>query len=108
MEMRKITSTDLKNKMDSHQPFILIDCREENEWNEGHIKGAILLPLSRFADQYKEILKDKEQIIITQCRSGQRSKRAAQFLVAEGYQNVYNLEGGILGWEANQYPITND
>jgi len=76
---------------------VLVDVREQNEYDEERIAGSILIPLSEFQERYEELPKDKE--LVMQCRSGARSGRATEFLNAEGY-NAVNMAGGILAWAA--------
>ncbi len=80
---------------------LLLDVREQNEYNEERIPGAQLLPLSELAARFDELPKDQE--IIAQCRSGKRSAQATDFLRAQGY-DVTNMEGGILRWKAEDLP----
>ena len=82
-----------------------IDCRELQEWNEGHIEGASLLPLSEFQQKYESVLKEKDAKIVMQCRSGKRSMDACMFLLSKGYSDLNNLEGGILAWTQAGFPI---
>lgn len=99
---------ELKEKMDKGEKIILIDCREQDEWDAGHIPGAKFVPLSRFQELYKsELPSDKDAQIIMQCRSGKRSLNACMFLQGEGYEDLINLEGGILAWQENGFPIEN-
>lgn len=99
-----MTVNELKEKMDTNQDIVLVDCRELEEWNSGHIHGATLIPLSSFEEDSK-ILKNKNAKIVIHCRSGKRSLRACQLLNDEGFENLYNLEGGILAWEKEGLPI---
>lgn len=80
--------------------FLFIDVREQEEWDEGHIEGATLLPLSELLNREKPNL-PKDQNILLYCRSGKRSFDAAQILTAQGYDNLMNLEGGYLAWAEN-------
>lgn len=80
---------------------LLLDVREQNEYDEERIPSAQLLPLSELAARFDELPKDKE--IIAQCRSGKRSAQATDFLRAQGY-DVTNMEGGILRWKAEDLP----
>lgn len=77
------------------QGAILIDVRSPQEYKEGHLDGAILLPEYEIKTKAKEILKDKEKTIIAYCTSGARSKQAQKRLEKMGYNNVYNLENGL-------------
>lgn len=92
-----MTVSELKTKMDNNEDFILIDVREQPEWDEAHIEGALFLPLSNFEEEMKK-LTDTSKTIVCQCRSGKRSLTAASFLQNEGFENLFNLEGGILAW----------
>lgn len=82
---------------------LLIDVREPHEHDEVHIPGSLLLPLSELAERYQELPKDKP--LILQCRSGARSGKATEFLLANGYRDVHNLAGGILAWIEAEYPV---
>ena len=95
----EITARELKNLM-KKQPtgFYIFDVREKPEWDEGHIKGAVLKPMSILQQTYHEIPKDKP--VYLHCGGGGRSSRAVQFLQSRGYSNVYNLKGGFRAWTA--------
>ncbi len=98
MPIKRMEATELKELLDSNANLTLVDCREQAEWNDGHIEKAIFLPLSDFAEQSKK-LNNKNAKIVLQCRSGKRSMSAAHYLESQGYTDLYNLEGGILQWE---------
>ena len=82
---------------------LLIDVREEGEWNEVRIPGAMLIPLSQFVARQDEI--PVGRALIMQCRSGGRSGQAALALRTAGRTNVANLAGGITDWEAAGLPV---
>lgn len=82
---------------------LLIDVREESEWNEVRIPGAMLIPLSQFVARQEEI--PAGRALIMQCRSGGRSGQAALALRTAGRSNVANLAGGITDWEAAGPPV---
>ncbi len=84
---------------------LLIDVREESEWNEVRIPGAMLIPLSQFVARQEEI--PAGRALIMQCRSGGRSGQAALALRTAGRSNVANLAGGITDWEAAGLPVEN-
>ena len=94
----KITGKEAKEIMESEAKYILLDARTEEEFAEGHIEGALLMPEYEVADRAKAELPDKDALILVYCRSGRRSKIAAEALVALGYTNVKDF-GGILDWE---------
>jgi phage shock protein E len=81
----------------------LIDVREPYEYEAGHIPGITLIPMGDIASRLNEIPTDKE-VIIT-CRSGNRSGQVADYLRAQGFTNVHNMEGGILAWEAAGFEV---
>lgn len=74
---------------------IILDVRSVQEYNEGHINGAILIPLFELDQKAEQILKNKKQTIIVYCKSGIRSIKAIEILIKKGYTNLYNLDGGI-------------
>lgn len=84
--------------MFSKQQAIIVDVREDSEWNEGHIAGAIHIPLAQVESRLSELAQYKNSTVITQCRSGKRSAKAASKLQEAGFSNVLNLTGGILAW----------
>lgn len=94
--MNTITVSELKSLMDNNEDFQLIDVREEYEYENANI-NALHIPLGEIPTRQEEILKDKK--VIVHCRSGVRSANAIAFLEQNfGYNNLYNLEGGILAW----------
>lgn len=94
----QITQEEAKSIMDSTEDVIILDVREQNEYDEGHIANAILLPYTEIEDKAEEVLPDKEALILVYCRSGRRSKIAAESLAELGYTNVKEF-GGIIDWK---------
>ena len=94
----QISGAEAKALMDSESGYIIIDARTQPEYDEGHIAGAILIPEYEIAARAEAELPDKEQLILVYCRSGRRSKIAAEELVKLGYTNVFEF-GGIIDWE---------
>ncbi|MBT9096121.1 rhodanese-like domain-containing protein [Methylovulum psychrotolerans] len=84
----------------SNQKAIIIDVREESEWQEQHIPGALHIPLGQLASRLGELDAYKHKPIIMQCRSGKRSAAAQASLKAAGFTEVYNMEGGLMAWQA--------
>lgn len=82
-------------------PFVL-DVREANEYNMGHIAGAMLIPLGQLSSQLNKLPKDRE--IICVCASGSRSSSATRQLIGAGY-NAVNLRGGMGSWQRAGFPI---
>ena len=94
----QISGAEAKALMDSESGYIIIDARTQEEYDEGHIPGAILIPEYEIADRAEKELPDKDQLILVYCRSGRRSKIAAEELVKLGYTNVKEF-GGIIDWK---------
>ena len=94
----QISGAEAKALMDSENGYIIIDARTQSEYDEGHIPGAIMIPEYEIADRAEKELPDKDQLILVYCRSGRRSKIAAEELVKLGYTNVKEF-GGIIDWE---------
>ncbi len=92
----EITAVDLKKRLDRGERLTIVDVREPNEYQINRIEGSILMPLGDVPKRYHELDPDEE--LIMQCKSGQRSGRAADFLRSVGFKRVLNLKGGILDW----------
>ena len=93
----QITAEQAKTIMDPEKDYVIIDARTEEEFAEGHIENAILIPEYEIKDRAEKELPDKEQLILVYCRSGRRSKIASEELVKLGYTNVKEF-GGIIDW----------
>ena len=92
-----ITAEEAKQIMDTEEGYIILDVREQDEYDAGHIPGAILIPYTQIEAKANEMLPDKDQLILVYCRSGRRSKIAAEALVKLGYTNIKEF-GGIIDW----------
>ena len=93
----QITPQQAKEIMDTEQEYIIIDARTEEEFAEGHIENAILIPEYEISERAEKELPNKDQLILIYCRSGRRSKIASEELVKLGYTNVKEF-GGIIDW----------
>ena len=92
-----ITAEEVKQIMDSEEGYIILDVRTQEEYDQGHIPGAIQISHEEIAEKAEEVLTDKDQLILVYCRSGRRSKLAAEALVELGYTNIKEF-GGIIDW----------
>ena len=92
-----ITAEEAKQIMDKEEGFIILDVRTQEEYDQGHIPGAIVISHEEIAEKADEVLTDKDQLILVYCRSGRRSKIAAEALVELGYTNIKEF-GGIIDW----------
>ena len=93
----QITAEEAKKIVDSGEEYIILDTREQDEYDEGHIPGAILIPYTEIENKAIELMPDKDKLILVYCRSGRRSKIAAESLAKLGYTNVKEF-GGIIDW----------
>ena len=94
---KQITQEEAKEMMTKNDGHIIVDVRRQDEYEEGHIPDAVLIPNESITDKQPEELPDLDQIILIYCRSGRRSKEASQKLTDIGYTNVYEF-GGINTW----------
>lgn len=94
---KQITQDEARTMMASDDGHVIVDVRREDEFEAGHIPGAICIPNESITDTMPEQLPDKNQVILIYCRSGRRSKEAAQKLFDMGYLKVYEF-GGIIDW----------
>lgn len=92
-----ITAEQAKEIMDTQEGYIILDTRTQKEYDESHIPGAILIPYDEVTERAEGVLTDKDQLILVYCRSGRRSKIAAEALVKLGYTNIKEF-GGIINW----------
>ena len=92
-----ITAEEAKQIMDTEEGYIILDVRTQEEYDQGHIPGAIVISYEEIEEKAEEVLMDKDQLILVYCRSGRRSKIAAEALVELGYTNIKEF-GGIIDW----------
>ena len=85
--------------MNESKTAVIVDVREDSEWREHHIAGAIHIPLSELNTRLSELKTYQNSPVITQCRSGKRSAQASDILKSAGFSKVYNLEGGLIAWD---------
>ena len=103
-EPNQMTAVELKALIDAQAKFCLLDVREAWEVALASIPGSLHIPLNELPSRWQEL--DAAAGVIVMCKSGGRSQRAAQFLVAQGLGRVSNLQGGILGWARDIDPGT--
>jgi len=102
MNVKEIDAKELAAWIeDNAKDFRIIDVREPMEIAQGSIPGAEPMPMSTLGNRIAEIGKDKEVVFI--CRSGARSGQVCTYLAQNGYENVYNLRGGVIGWAQNGF-----
>ncbi|MDR3450496.1 MAG: rhodanese-like domain-containing protein [Alphaproteobacteria bacterium] len=103
--MMKVTNAaELKQWLDAGEA-VVVDVREDSEWAEGHIAGAVHIPLATVKFDALPVFAGKK--LVMQCRSGGRSGKACQILQQQKPDlDVYNLAGGIMGWQQAGLPVT--
>jgi len=99
-ETPEVDVQEAKTRVDAGA--LLVDVREQDEYDAVRIPGATLVPLSEFQQRYSELPQDRNLVI--HCRSGKRSAQATDFLIERGY-NAVNVAGGILDWEQQDLPV---
>ena len=100
MTYEQISLEEAKRLMADEEGYIILDARTLEEYAGGHIPGAICIPNETIGTEEPEELQDKGQLILVYCRSGNRSKQAAQKLAKLGYSNVKEF-GGIIDWDGD-------
>lgn len=98
----KITPADYQAKFSAGADHLLLDVRTPEEFNSGHIPGAVNISVDQLAQRLSEVPQDKP--VVLYCRSGNRSNQAAQILDRAGYTQIYDL-GGIVTWQQQGYPV---
>lgn len=94
---RQVTTEEAVNIMQTEENYVILDVRTAQEFASGHIPGAVLLPNETIGTEDILLLPDKDQLILVYCRSGNRSKQAAEKLAQLGYTNIVEF-GGINSW----------
>jgi len=94
--IKEITVTELKNKFDNNEDFMLLDVRNIQEVLYSKIEKSIHIPMNEIQERINELDSNKE--IIIQCKSGKRSARVCEYLMTQNFNNVKNLSGGIIAW----------
>lgn len=104
-EVHNISVQELKKRQDNNPHLCIIDVRENDEWEQMRIPGAMHIPKDEIAMAIDKHFPDKNQPLYLHCRAGARSLYAARCLIDMGYQEVYSINGGISEWEENGYPV---
>jgi rhodanese-related sulfurtransferase len=99
---------ETKKRIDAGEKFILVDTREESEWQRGHLPGAIHLSKGIIERDIEKAIPDKSATIVLYCGGGFRSALAADNLQKMGYQNVISMDGGWRGWTEAKFPLVKD
>jgi rhodanese-related sulfurtransferase len=104
--VRELTVADVKAKLDRGDKFLLVDVREDSEWNKDHLPGALHLGKGVIERDVEERVPDIGAEIVLYCGGGYRSALAADNLQKMGYTNVWSMDGGYRGWKEQGLPLT--
>jgi molybdopterin/thiamine biosynthesis adenylyltransferase/rhodanese-related sulfurtransferase len=103
-EIEEVDAATARDLLDSDDPPLLVDIREQDEWDEGHIPGAVHVTRGFLESKIEAAAPDRGQPIVLYCAAGNRSAFAAQTLEDLGYENVASLAGGFTDWKRNGFP----
>jgi rhodanese-related sulfurtransferase len=104
--VRELTVDDVKAKLDAKETFHLVDVREESEFAQDHLPGAVHLGKGVIERDIEKAIPRTDAPIVLYCGGGFRSALAADNLQKMGYTNVWSMDGGIRGWREKGYPVT--
>ena len=100
-----VTVEEAKSLVESNVSLIIVDVRTREEYDSGHIEGAILIPVSELEGRITELSKEEELLIY--CRTGNRSSNSVNILKANGYTKIFHMNDGIIAWIQAGYPTVN-
>jgi sulfur-carrier protein adenylyltransferase/sulfurtransferase len=103
-EIQEVDASETARLLDSGEPPALVDVRERDEWDEGHIVGAVHVTRGNLESRIEQAVPDRDRPVVLYCASGNRSAFAAKTLEELGYTTVYSLAGGYTDWKRNGFP----
>lgn len=98
----------LATQMINRQDAVVVDVRPMADFNQGHIVNSINIPINSFKNQIKQLEKHKNKPVIVSCRSGSQSQAACRDLRKAGFEQTYNLRGGVMAWQSANLPLTKE
>ena len=105
-EIDEISSTSAQARLGQPELPLFVDVREQDEWQEGHLPGAVHVPRGNLESRIEALVPDKSREIVVYCAGGSRSAFAAKSLAELGYENVLSMAGGFADWKRNGYEFT--
>jgi molybdopterin/thiamine biosynthesis adenylyltransferase/rhodanese-related sulfurtransferase len=105
-EIDEITTPEAHRLHEDGAPHVFVDVRPRDEWDEGHLPGALHVPRNNLESRVETLIPDKSQTLVVYCASGTRSAFATRTLRELGYEHAVNLEDGFVGWKRNGYDFT--
>jgi molybdopterin/thiamine biosynthesis adenylyltransferase/rhodanese-related sulfurtransferase len=103
-EISEIDATHARERIDSGEP-VVVDVREQDEWDEGHVPGAVHVPRGHLESRIERLAPDTSRPVVVYCSAGNRSAFAAKTLTDLGYEDVVSLAGGFTDWKRNGFPV---
>jgi sulfur-carrier protein adenylyltransferase/sulfurtransferase len=103
-EISEIDATQARDRIESGEP-VVVDVREQDEWDEGHIAGAVHVPRGHLESRIERLAPDLARPVVVYCSAGNRSAFAAKTLTELGYEDVVSLAGGFTDWKRNGFPV---
>ena len=104
-EQVKVATVEPEILHDTRRDWLVLDVRSQEEFNNGHVAGALLAPHNQIEEALPRLTQYKEQKIALYCRSGRRAAIAAKTLSAHGFKNLYLIEGDMPGWREAGLPV---
>ena len=89
----------------NHQDAVLLDVRDKSEYQEGSLPGAVSLPYSQIVEDRTKLEKYRQRPVVVFCKNGQQGARTCSILRKQGFENIYNLDGGLLAWRTANMPV---
>jgi rhodanese-related sulfurtransferase len=105
--MKSIGATEA-TVLSNRSNALFLDVREDKDFRAGHIPDAVHIPLKQLPDRVGELEKYKDRPVIAYCRSGNTSTAAGGLLKKHGFDNLYNLRGGVMAWQSANLPLGRD
>jgi sulfur-carrier protein adenylyltransferase/sulfurtransferase len=103
-EISELDAAQARERIESGEP-VVVDVREQDEWDEGHIPGAVHLPRGHLESRIERLAPDRSRPVVVYCSAGNRSAFAAKTLGELGYEEVASLAGGFTDWKRNGFPV---
>jgi molybdopterin/thiamine biosynthesis adenylyltransferase/rhodanese-related sulfurtransferase len=103
-EISELDATEARDRIESGEP-VVVDVREQDEWDEGHIPGAVHVPRGHLESRIERLAPDTARPVVVYCSAGNRSAFAAKTLTELGYDDVVSLAGGFTDWKRNGFPV---
>jgi molybdopterin/thiamine biosynthesis adenylyltransferase/rhodanese-related sulfurtransferase len=104
-QIQEVSVQDVQDKFNAENGFTLLDVREKDEWDQGHLNRAVFLPRGFLEVKADKVLTDRQEPIVVYCAGGVRSALAAKTLQDLGYRNVYSMSGGFSAWKDSGMPV---